>query len=286
MVPYIKLPSLDLDFIYIDAFGVLVFTAIVVGFFSSKRRAARVGLDPEEAHTMALWIILGAFTMAHIVSMVFYFPERLIEKPWEILYIWGPISSLGGFAGALVTTVVYTRIRKIPLLAYADVFTWGIVAAWVFGRLGCTCAHDHPGALSDFFLAVKFPGGARHDLGFYEFLFTLLVLYPVTRLLGRKPRPDGFMFTLVPVIYAPVRFFLDFLRATDFGKVDPRYLGLTAAQWLCIVMLAGAAWGLIRVVRRGEVREWPKPGAQEGPGEPDEQDEKENAPAPDPTPPE
>jgi phosphatidylglycerol---prolipoprotein diacylglyceryl transferase len=278
MIPYINIPTWDLGFVVIDPFGILVAIAILVGFFSTKRRAARVGLDPEEAHTMAIWIILGSFTMAHIVSMVFYFPERLLEKPWEIFFIWAPISSMGGFLGALITAYIYTKKRKISFLGYCDVFVWGIVIAWIFGRMGCSVAHDHPGALSDFFLAVQYPRGARHDLGFYEFLFTLLVMYPITRLLGRKPRPDGFFLALVPIIYAPVRFLLDFLRSTDYGNVDLRYLGLTAAQWLCVVMLLGSIWGLIRVIRRGHVRTWPEPGAQAagtpeqgpGPSDPDE----------------
>ncbi len=268
MVPFIELPRLDLGFVVIDAFGVLVVIACIVGLYSSKRRAARVGLDPEEAHTMALWLILGSFTVAHIVAMVFYFPDRLLDNPWEIFFIWAPISSLGGFLGALITSLVYTRVRKLPFLAYADVFVRGIVAAWVFGRMGCSFAHDHPGSRSDFFLAVQYPGGARHDLGFYEFLFTLLLLYPVTRWLGRKPRPDGFFLALVPLLYAPVRFGFDFLRSTDYGNVDPRYLGLTAAQWLCIAMFFGAGWALIRVMRRGRVRTWPETarGAERGEG--------------------
>jgi phosphatidylglycerol:prolipoprotein diacylglycerol transferase len=263
MIPYINIPTWDLGFVVIDPFGILVAIAILVGFFSTKRRAARVGIDPEEAHTMAIWIILGSFTMAHIVSMVFYFPERLLEKPWEIFFIWAPISSMGGFLGAWITAYIYTKKRKISFLAYCDVFVWGIVIAWIFGRMGCSVAHDHPGALSDFFLAVQYPRGARHDLGFYEFLFTLLVMYPITRLLGRKPRPDGFFLALAPIIYAPVRFLLDFLRSTDYGNVDLRYLGMTAAQWLCIAMLLASVWGLVRVVRRGHLRTWPEPGSQE-----------------------
>jgi len=174
MIPYFHIPSYDLGIAVIDPFGVLVAIGILAGFFSTKRRAARVGLDPEEAHTMAIWIILGGFAMAHIVSMVFYFPERLAAKPWEIFFIWAPISSMGGFLGALITITWYCRKYKQPFLAYCDIFMWGIVAAWIFGRGGCTVAHDHPGQLSDFFLAVQFPGGARHDLGFYEFLFTYL----------------------------------------------------------------------------------------------------------------
>jgi len=264
MIPYFHIPSWDPGFIIIDPFGVLVAIAVIVGFISTKRRSARVGLDPWMAHGMAIWVILGSFTMAHIVSMVFYFPERLVENPWEILYIWAPISSLGGFLGALIAAYIYTRRQRLPFLAYCDVFVYGLVAGWVFGRLGCTVAHDHPGNLSDFFLAVQFPGGSRHDLGFYEFLFTVFLLYPATRILGKKPRPDGFYLVLIPLIYAPVRFSLDFLRSTHFRNVDPRYLGLTAAQWLCIAMMAAIVPLMVRTLRRGEVRSWPEP---KGPSE-------------------
>ncbi len=253
MIPYIHIPSLDLKYLVIDPFGVCVAAGILVGFFSMKRRAGKLGLDPEEAHTMAIWMLLAAFTLAHVVSMVFYFPERLREKPWEILFIWAPISSLGGFAGAFIGSWLYARRKKLDYLAYADAIVWGLIPGWVLGRLGCSLAHDHPGAHSDFFLAVKFPGGARHDLGFYEFLFTLLVLLPLTRWLGRKRLPSGGLLAIVPLAYAPVRFGLDFLRSRDFGNVDPRYAGLTAAQWLCLALLLVSGWLLWRLLRRRDV---------------------------------
>jgi phosphatidylglycerol:prolipoprotein diacylglycerol transferase len=42
-------------------------------------------------------------------------------------------------------------------------------------------------------------------------------------------------------MYAPARFLLDFLRATDVARPDRRYLALTPAQWAC---LATAALGV------------------------------------------
>jgi phosphatidylglycerol:prolipoprotein diacylglycerol transferase len=40
------------------------------------------------------------------------------------------------------------------------------------------------------------------------------------------------------LIYAPARFALDFLRATDVATPDRRYVGLTPAQWACLATLA------------------------------------------------
>jgi phosphatidylglycerol:prolipoprotein diacylglycerol transferase len=39
-------------------------------------------------------------------------------------------------------------------------------------------------------------------------------------------------------VYAPVRFFLDFLRAAPLEGGDVRYAGLTPAQWSSIAMVA------------------------------------------------
>ncbi len=265
MIPYFHIPHLDLKIVTIEPFGVLVATGILLGVYSARKRAARLGLDPEEAHSLAFWVVVGSFIMAHVVSIVFYFPERLVEAPWKIFFIWEGISSMGGFLGAFVTSWWYCRKRKLPYLAYADVLVWAVVLGWIFGRMGCTIAHDHPGMRTDFFLAVRYPGGARHDLGFYEFLFTVLVLYPLTRLLGRKPRPDGFFLAVVPIVYSPVRFFFDFLRSTDFGNVDPRYWGLTAAQWLCFPMMGAGIWLLLRVLKN-EPRPLTEPEKQQGRG--------------------
>ncbi len=279
MIPYIHIPPLDLGFVKIYAFGVLVGFAILVGFFSTKRRAGKVGLDPEEAHTMAIWVIAAAFFVAHAEAMIFDYPQQLMENPWNLLLSLTPISSMGGFLGAFIALLVYTKKRGLSFLAYADVFVWGIVLAWVFGRLGCTLAHDHPGSLSNFFLAVKYPGGSRHDLGFYEFLYTLLVLYPVTRILGRKPRPNGFFLVIVPLMYAPIRFVFDFLRSKHYGNVDPRYFALTAAQWFCMAMVAGGLFALYKMRHaaqtHGPTQDTPEPQEPQDEHDTEDQDAKD-----------
>jgi hypothetical protein len=54
------------------------------------------------------------------------------------------------------------------------------------------------------------------------------------------------------VFYAPVRFFLDFLRPEE---TDPRYLGLTFAQWISILAFASAAAFAMKVLRGGKPAE-------------------------------
>jgi phosphatidylglycerol:prolipoprotein diacylglycerol transferase len=169
--------------------------------------------------------------------------------PRDWLAFWNGMDSFGGFFGALVGLALYFRRR--PWVRHADVLLQALVMGWVFGRLGCTLVHDHVGRRTDFFLAIQFPGGARHDLGLYEFLFTLLILVPAVLWINRRPRPAGTTLWVIPLLYAPVRFLLDFLRHTDLPNPDPRYAGLTSSQYASLVSL-GIAFYFWRRTRRAE----------------------------------
>ncbi len=59
------------------------------------------------------------------------------------------------------------------------------------------------------------------------------------------PRPPGLLAASMAVAYSLLRFPLDFLRATDLPTSDPRYLGLTAAQWGALPLFAAGAWCLV-----------------------------------------
>lgn len=81
---------------------------------------------------------------------------------------------------------------------------------------------------------------AAHDMGFYEALWSLSVFF-LFLWLDRVPRKPGFFICLIGVLYAPVRFAMDFLRPVS---TDVRYFDLTPGQWWSIVFLLVASYGL------------------------------------------
>lgn len=245
MIPYFDFKLFEFAGLPIHLFGLLVAIGVIVGDRITVREGAKRGLDPRDVRYLNARMVIGGFIMAHLVSVVFYFPERIKENPLVLLNIWAGLSSFGGFLGAAITYIYLSRKEKIPALPYADAVALGLSVGWIFGRLGCTTAHDHPGRLSNFFLAVQYPEGARHDLGFYEFLFTI-GLTLLLRAYAKKPRPAGHLIGLFALLYAPVRFLLDFLRATDVSRPDERYAHLTPAQWACIAAFGVGVWLLRR----------------------------------------
>ena len=220
----------------IHMFGILVATGIIVGARLTQKRGRELGLTEEMVSSMISWSLICGFLFSHIFDVFAYQTFGLHPTLFEILNPFGGLSSYGGFAGAVGGLFAFCISKKQKVMPYADSLAFGLAAGWLFGRLGCFSAHDHPGHFTDFFLAVKYPDGVRHDLGLYEAIWSAGIT-AIFLLMFRKKQPLGIYVGLLTTAYAPVRFFLDFLRAEDTPNKDPRYFGLTPAQYGCIIVI-------------------------------------------------
>jgi phosphatidylglycerol:prolipoprotein diacylglycerol transferase len=246
VIPYFELREIPIGGgISLAAFGTLVTLGIFVGACFAERRGRLTGIPAREIPAAILSAVVPGLVLAHLLALL---PQG-DWSPRAVLELWNGMSSFGGFAGALLGLCLYYWRSRRSWLPMADVLAQALVIGWVFGRLGCTLVHDHVGTPSEFVLAVRFPDGPRHDLGLYEFLYTVVVLVPAVVVLDRRPRSPGTSVAVLALLYAPVRFLLDFLRQTDLPGADVRHRGLTVAQYGSIA-LAGIGIGLAMQIRR------------------------------------
>ncbi|MCS6902430.1 MAG: prolipoprotein diacylglyceryl transferase [Myxococcales bacterium] len=270
LIPYITLPEIPIlpafdmpgvgaiDALTIKPFGALVATGVYAGWALSLRQAKRLGLDVEVMNSFIAWVVGIGFVGGHVFDVILYHPDKLTKAAspmaafQELIFLWRSLSSFGGFAGAVIGLFLWKyRFRVRETMPWADIVISAFPLSWVFGRSGCSVAHDHPGLRSEVWFAVQYPGGGRFDLGLYEMLFTIPLALTFLYLM-RKPRPPGFFAGLVCMVYAPTRFALDFLRAQDVRDADPRHLGLTPAQWLCFLMLAVGVYLYLKAMKGAE----------------------------------
>ncbi len=240
MIPYFELPSLPLPFgLAIHPFGVFVGLGLMAGAALAARAARRYGPgDDRPLREVVTWALGGGVVGAHLMHLLAYHPEQLRnEGAIALLKVWDGLSSMGGVLGGLLAIALFFRARHIRLWPYLDALALGTAPGWAIARIGCSVAHDHPGVLTRFPLAVAFPGGPRHDLGLYDFL-VLSVLSALLYLLARRRPPEGSLMGVLAIGYSIPRFFLDFLRASDLPFVDGRILGLTAAQYVAPILIA------------------------------------------------
>lgn len=115
-----------------------------------------------------------------------------------------------------------------------------------------------------------FPEGAigttRYDLGLMDSLLGLFV-FLVLVAVARKPRREGLLLALTPILYAPIRLVWDSLRNTDLGgqASDVRYvLGMTPGQFAAIILFGLGVWTLFLSTKRpvwptSEDKPWVEP---------------------------
>ena len=248
-IPWFLLPALSLGPITIQSFGVLSALGILLATVLTSRAARELGKDPQVPVDFAVAGVLAGVVGGHLVHLLAYHPEELHE----------PVAHLHALGGALLDGRpprrrrrrgrFWFRVKRVRFSDYADAFALGIAPGWGVARIGCFTVHDHPGVLTSFPLAVRFPDGPRHDLGLYEAIL-LLSLGAALWVLHRRGALRGALLPLLAVVYGIGRFFLDFLRARDVVYADARHLGLTFAQYTAVVLVAWGAAGLVRV-RRG-----------------------------------
>jgi len=224
----------------ISPFGPLVATGVLLGRSLLIKRMTRLGVPRSEITALINYTLFFGFTFTHVFDVLFYDPGRIVREGWWTLFkFWDGISSFGGFWGGLLGVYLYIKRYKRPVLLITDLCLEGLVLGWIFGRLGCTLLFDHPGMATDAWFAFRHPLGPRHNLGFYEFLHTALILMPVAWWSNRRHLPNrlGICTALVSLHYAPIRFGLDFYRAQPAEGGDLRWWGnLTWAQYCCVAL--------------------------------------------------
>ncbi len=274
----------------IKPFGTLVAIGVYIGSVVAVRHARQRGQDVDKMNSFIFWVVGLGFVGGHVFDAIFYTPERLSQDSLYIFKLWAGLSSFGGFLGAIIGAVAYKLSKRENILAFCDTVCSAFPLAWVFGRSGCASVHDHPGKLSSAWYAVKAPppfqppdphawlqaggpangwqpsalpaGMGRLDLGFIEMVLTIPLAIAFWWLWRSKPRQYGFFAGYMCVAYAPVRFVLDFLRVGPGdlgGESDPRYFGLTPAQYACV----GLVFLGFLIVRAGKKSYAPVPATYE-----------------------
>jgi phosphatidylglycerol:prolipoprotein diacylglycerol transferase len=276
-LPYFHLGSFDLGPLPIQAFGVIVAIGVLIGASVLRRYAEWHGISDDHIRGITGWVTVSGFIGAHVFDVLFYQWDDLEQNPILILQLWKGISSYGGFLGGAIGWWIYVWWKRLPMRLMADVTVVGLLVAFTIGRIGCTVVSDHIGSavdpnewyaalamdyprrLNPGGLAEQYPGTSEYirawNLGLLEFLYLVPVnAFVLWYAFRSSKRPNAGMITaLTGLLYAPVRFLLDFLRFNP--EADPRYFGLTFAQWVSILAFGAAIALVVRIAKNGSPAE-------------------------------
>ena len=238
----------------VNTFGLLLVVGLLFAGALTRRYARRNGFDADTLSWLTTRVVAWGFFGAVALDIAFYEPSAFMNAPWETIKKLG-ISSYGGAVGGTLAFLFYAWRRGLDRRRWGDLLAYGAAGGWLIGRLGCALAHDHLGQRTDFALGVNVPPGRypfhridqvirAHDLGLYEFFLWIVLLTALLLLERWRGRKPGTLIGFLAVAYSIPRFLFEFLR---LPASDPRYLGLTFAQWISLVAFVA---GIILLVRR------------------------------------
>jgi phosphatidylglycerol:prolipoprotein diacylglycerol transferase len=226
----------------ISTFGLMMATAFLVGSWITARRMKEVGLDPDLATTLLVYVMLGGIAGS---KLYFAVDVSIREgRPFtDLLFARDGITWYGGLILGTVVGAIGARIHGVSVLQMMNCIAPAVAVGQAIGRVGCFLVGDDYGKPSDLPWALAFPRGAPptepgvrvHPTQIYEILWLLPVAFVLWKRRDRSP----FLFG-------------EYLVANGFGRlvietlrVNPKVLsGLTEPQIVGIALIIGgsAAW--------------------------------------------
>lgn len=265
-VPSAELFATDWRPIPIYAYGVMLGTSLVVGWFLALRLAREDGIAQEVAARIYMWTAVWAIVGARVLYVLANF--RSFDSVLDAFMLHkGGLVAYGGMIGGFLASWYGCWRRKIPLLRWADVSAPSVVLGTGITRIGCFLYGCDYGRRTDLPWGLSFPRGSPawkdhldngwiqaealgslpvHPTQLYESLVGF-ALFGLLMYLRRVRRFRGQVFLGWVLGYGVLRPLIEVLRDDDQrGNVGP----LSTSQFIGLASFALGVVLLVVLVRR------------------------------------
>ena len=245
----------------INTYGVFLALAFLCAILIAVKLGARDGLPKERIYDLSLWMLLASLIGSKV--LMFFTEPEYRDHPLQLLsldFLRSGGVFYGGLLGAIVTGYFLMKRYKLPWWKTADACAPGIAVGNFFGRLGCFSAGCCWGKPTTLPWGVKFTELGHeitgvpidvplHPTQLYE-SFSMLIVFFFLLWLHKHKRFSGQVILLYTLIYAVIRFLIEFVRADPRGDV----FGLTSLTGLLLLAFReAAAMGTLLTVHLGIV---------------------------------
>jgi phosphatidylglycerol:prolipoprotein diacylglycerol transferase len=221
----------------VTSFGVMVAIGALVGLWVFGRELARSGL-PTSGSDAAMAGVFGGLAGAKLLWVA----EHVGEEPFrDLLFSRGGMSWFGGFAGGVLTALIFMWRMRLPIVPMLAASTPALAIGHAIGRIGCFLVGDDYGRPSSLPWAVAFPKGLPptdvpvHPTQLYEMAALFIVAWLLIRW-RRRGAPDAIVIGRYLVLVGAIRFAIEFIRVNQ-RLVGPFTLAHMIAAALAIVGL-------------------------------------------------
>jgi phosphatidylglycerol:prolipoprotein diacylglycerol transferase len=244
--------AFELGPLQIRWYGILMATAILVGFWLAHRRAVAEGLPADQLIRAAQWAVVAGLVGARLYEVIFNW-DYYGRFPSKIIAVWeGGLAMHGGLiVGPLVGALLAWR-WGVPVLRALDVIAPSMILGQAIGRWGNFFNEEAFGTPTDlpwklYISPPHRPPDLRqydffHPTFLYESLWNLLVFVVLVGWMRpRVRRHPGALFFAYIGLYSVGRFLIEPLRLDSFW-IGPLRVGQLASVAGVLVAAAGIWW--------------------------------------------
>jgi len=230
----------------IYTYGLMVALGFVFAVLYISRALKKSGsnmLSQDNLYNLCILIAISAVAGARLAYELVENFQGFISNPLDFFKVWeGGLVFYGGLIAAVLSFIIYVKVKKIPFFKLADIFAPAIALGHFFGRLGCFFAGCCFGKCTTEPWSVVFnnpntlaiPGQHLHPTQLYDAFGNLILFFLLNAYNKKTNRKDGSTFAFYLFGYAILRFIVEFYRADYRGG---SFLGLSASQLISILLL-------------------------------------------------
>ena len=127
---------IDLGFIRIRWYSILILTAFIIGYFLVINRCKKKGISTIQVSDMCFYLVIFCILGARIYYCLFnldYYSKNILDifKIWE-----GGLAIHGGIIAGIIFLLFYTKKKQLNLLELLDIFAPALVLGQAIGRWG------------------------------------------------------------------------------------------------------------------------------------------------------
>ncbi|MBF2465825.1 prolipoprotein diacylglyceryl transferase [Listeria welshimeri] len=214
-------------------YGVIIASAVVIALLLALSEANKRKMDKEIIVDLLIWAIPISIISARIYYVIFEW-DFYKNNLGEIIKIWhGGIAIYGALIGAVLTAIIFSRVKKISFWQLADVVAPSLIIAQAIGRWGNFMNQEAHGAettrvfleglhLPDFIINQMFIDGIYYQPTFlYESLWNVLG-FILLLIIRRTKIRSGELFLSYVIWYSFGRFFIEGMRTDSLMWGDFR----------------------------------------------------------------
>ncbi len=258
--------SIHIGSFEIAFYGLVITFGMICGVLIAMHLAKKTGQNPDNYFDLAIIAIIASVIGARVYYVIFAWEDMFKDDPIQVFNIRnGGLAIYGGVITAIITTFIFTKVKKLKFSLFCDTAGCGLVLGQIIGRWGNFFNRECFGEYTDSFFAMQLPVSAVrqnevtklmwdnlavvdgveyiqvHPTFLYESLWNLCVLI-IMLILIKKKSFDGEVFLFYLAGYGIGRFWIEGLR-TDQLKLG--HTGIAVSQMLGIIMFIATTLAIV-----------------------------------------